>query len=197
MNRRNFVKRGAKWILAAGASIYLPRNSLALPLPWNAGLQPLITGQVLGTSRNNYTGAVGLKFLCITNCTVRALGMWVTAGSTQTDCVSLYNADQEFWVASVTIVTPGLGVGYKYVLLSAPQPLTTPHHYALCMETTSGGDSFYDENTTITVDSNFANMDASSGAQSATGSCPESWTFTQQNLGSVTYGPVNLLVSIP
>ena len=156
----------------------------------NAGpvLNAAITSEVLGTSRNNFTGSVGFKFLCTNNCHIAAIGMWVEAGSTQSDCLAVNSTEEAF------LTTSGLPVGFNYVSIS-PVALVSGNYYIITMQTVNGGDHWYDDNTTIVLNPLVGKMDSSSGAISAIGSCGLSTTL--QSVGSVSYGPPNFLFTVP
>ncbi len=114
-----------------------------------------ITGQALGSPRNNYTGWVGMTFTIGSSAlTVTQLGRWVVAGNTQTHTVKLVNAatgaDVSGGTASVN--TAGAAGGrYKYAALAGPVTLAANARYHLVTYETAGGDWWYDWATRVTT----------------------------------------------
>jgi hypothetical protein len=174
--------------------LFVQDASQSLPIPWNSDIQTCLVAQTLGTSRNNYGGSVGITFTCTNNCHVVALGFWVTSGAIQNNCIALVgNAT----TVTTNISAAGKPVGYTYSYLSTPFALTAGFNYTLTMEVVNGGDSWYDDNTTVVVNPmmGYATAAANDGATSALGTCGTSTTL--QLPGANTYGPVNLLFTIP
>ncbi len=115
---------------------------------------PFVTGQTLGTSRNNFTGWVGYRFTVGSSpITVNQLGRWVVSGNTGTHSVKLVLASTGVDVpnGSVTITTSGAATGsFKYAPIT-PTTLTANTIYYLMSHETNGGDSWYSNNTVVTT----------------------------------------------
>jgi hypothetical protein len=156
----------------------------------------LVTGQTLGTLRYNYTGPVGCGFTCASNSTCRALGRFVVSGNTQTHVVAL--CSPSFTVlAYATVTSSGATPGtYAYANLATPYPLTAGVVYYILSQETSGGDKWYDYDTTAT---------ATSEASYPLGWCYAAGTLPDALSGCVgsgigagnVFGPVNMQYTIP
>jgi len=146
--------------------------------------KPLITSQTLGTLRNNFGDALGCGFTVGSSAVVvSALGRWVVSGNSGSHL--LFIADfSGTTIGTATINTSGLPVGYNYVNIDQGLiTLQADSFYYLQSVEVSGGDFWYNVDTTPTVDSRFAY----SGAFDRVGG-----TLTFSDTSGI-YGPVNLL----
>ena len=106
-----------------------------------------LTGQTLGSLRNNYTGFVGFQFTVgSTPVTVYAVGRIVASGNTQTHTVKLVNANgTDVPGGSASVATSGGTVGqYKFGNLASGVTLLANTTYYLVSQETAGGDQWYD-----------------------------------------------------
>ncbi|MGH7955545.1 MAG: choice-of-anchor Q domain-containing protein [Opitutaceae bacterium] len=149
---------------------------------------PFVTGQTLGTLRNNVTASGGFKFTVGSSpMTVSELGRWVVAGNSQAHTVKLVVASTGANVSggSVSIATAGAPAGqFKYAALAAPVTLAANTAYYVVSGETNGGDQWYDGNTTLTHTSAAV---INSAIYSLTGSAPWTATFSTNN----SYIPVS------
>jgi hypothetical protein len=145
-----------------------------------------VTNVTPGTLRNNYGDYVGMKISVGSNpIVVTQLGRYFAAGNSGTHAVKIVNARNNTDLASVP-VNMGSGsvdaVGFKYAPLASPVTLAANTSYYIVSLETSGGDSWYDLNTTV----NTTNAAVVNNAIYHSGS---SW-ITVANANN-TYGPVN------
>lgn len=112
-----------------------------------------MTGMILGTVRNNYTGWVGYQFTVgVAPMTVSALGRIAVSGNSQNHVVKLIDAatglDVPGGSTSVTpsAVTPGT---VAYAALASPVTLPASKNYYIVTQETFGGDQWYDFNSTV------------------------------------------------
>lgn len=114
-----------------------------------AASSAVITGQSLGTLRNNFSGIVGFKFTVgAANITVTDLGRWVPSGNSGSHTIYLTDASGTV-LASVSVNTSGQPVAYLYGSIT-PTVLTAAAAYCIISQETSSGDQFYDDDTTLT-----------------------------------------------
>lgn len=117
-----------------------------------AGLT-LVTSQTLGTTRNNYTGWVGMKITVgVLPMTVSALGRIVGPGNTAAHIVKIVDASTGNDVAggSASVVTAGGTTGaFAYGALASPVVLNANAAYYIVSQETAGGDQWYDLNTVL------------------------------------------------
>ena len=155
-----------------------------------------VTGQTLGTLRSNVSGCLGVKFTVgASDLTVTQLGRWVSIddpANTQTHTVTLYdNSGVPVTNGSGTVATTGTAAdGFVYAALSPNVTLTAGATYELVAAEASGGDNFYNDNTTVTVTSAAAPSTTSSVYHSGT-ACSGTVTFTANSASPATYGPVD------
>ncbi|MEO8592843.1 MAG: hypothetical protein ABI759_05950 [Candidatus Solibacter sp.] len=122
------------------------------PPPPPSGLQ-LITGTTAGSSRNDFTGWVGLR-LAVGQAplTVSGLGRLMVQGNSRTHVVKLVNAatgvDVPGGSVSVSMLggTPG---SFVYAALASPVVLTANSAYYLATQETANQDTWYDANTIV------------------------------------------------
>jgi hypothetical protein len=113
-----------------------------------------VTGQTLGSLRNDYSNWVGFRFTVgSSNITVGELGRWVVSGNSGAHTVKLVLASTGADVSggSVSIATSGATAGqFKYVALGSPVTLLANTTYYIVSQESNGGDQWYDLNTTLT-----------------------------------------------
>lgn len=82
---------------------------------------PLITGQTLGTIRNDFTGRVGFKFTVGSRpIPFTKLGRWIVALNSGTHTIRLANSSGSD-LGTVTLATTGQTAGaYAYAALGTP-----------------------------------------------------------------------------
>jgi len=149
-----------------------------------------ISSQTLGTLRNNFSGWVGFEFTTgPAALSVSQLGRWVVSGNTGTHTLKLVDAATGTDVpgGSVSVNTSGATTGqYLYGNLSSPVLLQPSHSYYLMSQETSGGDQWYDDNTTLTSTSDLTVNNSE-------------WYDTAYHTnagGAHSYGPVNFNYSL-
>ena len=152
----------------------------------------LVTSDITGSDRSNFTGQAGMEFTTgASPVTVTALGRGYLPADTQPHTLSLYQAGTGALVASATVATGTAadpdGLGFTYQGLSSPVTLAANTSYILASSETSGGDPFFDADTTVHLASGFtANGPAwRSGTSGA-------FTVYTSDPGQA-YGPVSLL----
>lgn len=152
----------------------------------------LLSSDVTGTIRNDFAGQAGLEFTTGASApTVTALGCAYLPADTQPHPVSLYQASSGTLVASATVQTGTAAgpdsLGLTYQTLSAPVALAANTSYVLVSGETSGGDPFFDADTTVGLAPGFT------GARPAWRS-GTSGAFTVYTTDpGQSYGPVSLL----
>ncbi|MBV9743319.1 MAG: immunoglobulin domain-containing protein, partial [Acidobacteriia bacterium] len=151
----------------------------------------LVTSEVLGTIRNNYSGWVGMVIqVGSTPLTINALGRFAAAGNSGTHSVKIVNAATggDIPGASATVSMTGVPAGtFAYGNLSTPVTLSSNATYYVLTQETSGGDTWYDYNTTVQTNSAASVGGAvynTSGGYTVTGSAAHS------------YGPVDIIYTI-
>ena len=129
----------------AGNAMYAPAPSVSQS--FNVIGTNFLTGQTLGTLRNNYTGFVGFQFTVgSTPVTVYAVGRIVAPGNTGTHTVKLVNANgTDVPGGSASVATSGGTAGqYKFANLASGVTLLANTTYYLVSQETAGGDQWYD-----------------------------------------------------
>ena len=159
---------------------------------------PFITGQTLGTIRNNYTGFVGFEFspstVPVVNFHITALGRWIVSGNSGSHYVIIGNPSLCTSLASVQINTVGQTAGkFAYVALATPLACVSGVNYYCASSETSGGDQWYDKNTTVTTTSAASIFNV----VVASGTTPGTFTGCGTSSSADTYVPVNFLYTIP
>jgi len=107
---------------------------------------PLVSGFSAGLPRNNFTGAVGMKFTTGTvPITVTALGRLYIDGNSQDHLVRLVSANgADVPTAAVVVSLPSGTAGqFVYAPLANPVTLAPNTAYYLLSSETEGGDQFY------------------------------------------------------
>jgi O-glycosyl hydrolase len=183
---------GSKNPQSTGNLIALDRAEVrAQPAPAAGGL---VTSDITGSIRNNLTGQAGLELRTgSAPVTVNALGRADLPGDTGPHTVSLYQASDGALVASATVQTGATAdpdsLGLSYQALSSAVTLAPDTSYVLVSDETSGGDPFFDADTTVGLAAGFSDLgpawrSATSGA----------FTVYTSDPGQA-YGPVSLLTS--
>jgi hypothetical protein len=112
-----------------------------------------VTSQTLGTLHNDFTGFAGMQIVVGSSpITVTTLGRMMASGNTGTHTVKLVRASDGTDVSggSVSVLMSGGTAGqYQYTTLSAPVVLDAGATYYLVSQETSGGDTWYYDDTTI------------------------------------------------
>ena len=111
-----------------------------------------VTGKVLGTLRNNYTGWVGMSITVGGSpLTVTTLGRMFAPGNSGTHTLKIVNAATGADVAggSAAITMTGSAGQFVYGNLVSPIVLNANTTYYLMSQEISGGDQWYDYNSTV------------------------------------------------
>jgi hypothetical protein len=115
--------------------------------------QRYLTGETLGTAHNDFSGFAGMQIVVGANAlTVTALGRMVAGGNSGTHLVKLVNASDGTDVpgGSVSVSMSGGTVGqFQYANLSNPVVLTAGKTYLVMSQETSGGDTWYYNDTVV------------------------------------------------
>lgn len=181
------------WSLAAAASAQsLPPGFLAQQKPvvsGGGGSQPFITGQAVGTLRNDYGNYVGFQFRASQNSHITAIGRWIVSGNSQSHTLMVTDASCTT-LGSVTLNTSGQTAGqYAYVALSSPLAITAGSSYNVLSLEIMSGDQWYNNDTTVTA--NAAEGTVTQDEYVFSGSC------SSANDANTSYGPVNFQFSTP
>jgi fibronectin type 3 domain-containing protein len=114
---------------------------------------PLLTGATQGTSRNDYTGWVGMRFLVGSNpLVVRALGRIYINGNAQTHELRLIHAATKATVASVLwTASGGVDGQIHYAMLAAPVVMAADTEYYLVSKEIPGRDQSHRCNAVVTT----------------------------------------------
>lgn len=149
----------------------------------------LVTSRVTGSMRSNFTGQAGMAFTTgSSGLHVTGLGREYATGDSAAHTVALYQASTGTQVASASVNTataPIDGLGFQYASLATPIDLAANTGYYLVSSETSGGDPFFDADSTATVG------DGATAVAPVWSTNGTTWT-TYQDPGQL-YGPVNLL----
>jgi hypothetical protein len=158
----------------------------------------LVTGQTVGTARNNFNGDIGCVFTAAANSTAYGLGRWVISGNSQSHVLDLLDETTCTSLGSVTVNTSGAPAGqYIYATFSSPVSIVSGDVYAIVSEESGGGDQFYDDDTTVTF-SALVNTGAQHSPFYALGALPGSVnTCTPVSGNGEMYGPVNMEYTTP
>jgi hypothetical protein len=157
----------------------------------------LITGQILGSPVNSFTGCVGCFFTAsATPPTVGSLGRWVISGNSGTHTLYLCSivASTLTVLGSVTVNTVGATPGtYLYGAIT-PVTLVSGTVYAVLSSETNAGDQYYNNLTTF-VTPNTAYITGSLKSAYDTAVPPTYAGFNEGIIADISYGPVNFLAS--
>jgi O-glycosyl hydrolase len=154
----------------------------------------LVTSDITGSIRSNFTGQAGMEFTTGSSpVTVTALGRADLPGDTAAHTVSLYQASNGALVASAQVQTGSAAdpdpLGLTYQSLTAPVSLAPGTSYVLVSSETSGGDPFFDADTTVQLGGG-ATDDGPAWRSGTTGG----FTVYSAEAGQ-SYGPVSMLTS--
>lgn len=147
------------WQSAGGSNnCYIPLNFIyggSAPTP-PPGSASFVTGKVLsGNVRNNSNLPLGMQFTVgSTSITVSQLGRYFISGNTGTHTLQIVKASDKSVVATVNIdMSQGSAdsLGFKYANLSSPVTLAANTAYYMTSGETSGGDQWYDYDSTLTT----------------------------------------------
>ncbi len=151
-----------------------------------------VTSTSLGTPRNNFSGWVGMKITVGGSpVTVSSLGRIVAPGNAGSHAVKIVSASnsQDVSGGSISVSTSGGTVGsFAYALLPAPVTLNANTAYYVVSQETSGGDAWYDVNTTIQTASIASET---TGVYSYDGA-----SYNFYGSANQSYGPVDFLYTI-
>ena len=119
------------------------------------GATRFVTGTVLGSLRNDFSGYVGMQIVVGAKpISIVALGRCFAAGDSGSHTLELVNAANGTVVAggSTTLATGGGTAGqFQYASLNTPVALAPGGTYYVLSQETEGGDPWYDMNTLITT----------------------------------------------
>jgi len=151
------------------------------------GSTTFVTGQSLGSTRNNFSGCLGYLFTVGgANITVTDLGRWVVSGNSGSHVLTLDNASGTV-LASVSVNTSGAPAAAFLYGSITPTVLTASTQYFVGSAEANVGDLFYDDPTTVTTTGD-ATVNAS--AFTSDGACVAG--APSGNTGGLhSYGPVS------
>jgi len=114
-----------------------------------------VTGTVLGSLRNDFSGYVGMQINVGNNpINVTSLGRIIAPGNLGTHTLALVNAangiDVPGGTAAITMTNGTVGQ-FQYTALSSPVALAAGSIYYVVSQETEGGDLWYDMNTLVTT----------------------------------------------
>lgn len=146
-----------------------------------------VTSQTLSTTiRSNFQGWLGAKITVgSTPIAIRELGRWVISGNSGTHTVKVVDATTNLDVpdASVSIATAGAPVGFAYAPLANPVMLAANASYYIVSQEVSGGDQWYEGNSTLTCNTSIAAVNQAVYSSNGT-------TFTTAYSANNSYIPV-------
>jgi hypothetical protein len=154
------VDDAAVWGSGPGAwNAFGGTNQAFVPLSFMYSDAPpgtaFVTGTTLGTSRNDFSGWVGMQILVGSNSlSVQQLGRMMAPGNSGTHTLKLVRASdgQDVPGGSISIPMTGGTIGqFKYVPLTTPVTLSANNVYYLLSLETGGGDAWYDWDTIVTT----------------------------------------------
>ncbi|MHB1484853.1 MAG: discoidin domain-containing protein [Saccharofermentanales bacterium] len=155
----------------------------------NGSYTSLMTSRTLSSTRNNYSGFVGMK-ITVGNTTIVAkeLGRYFVAGNSRTHVLKIVRASDNVEIASVGInMSAGSADanGIKYAVLETPVNLRANTAYYIMSSELNGGDLFYDYNNTVTI-----NADATLNC--AVFGSGYNMSYSTYGSAGNCYGPVNV-----
>ena len=120
---------------------------------FDGGGTPYVTGSVLGTMRNDWSGWAGMQIVVGSSpITVRSLGRMMAPGNSSTHSIMLVKANTGQTNGSVSVSMSGGTVGkFRYGTLNSPVTLAAGTAYWVLSQETAGGDNWYDWNTKVTT----------------------------------------------
>jgi hypothetical protein len=192
LTRRQF----GRWVLKGGVLVPLVAPVVARGItivvrgprrpPPAGGGGDFITGQTLGTARNDFAGCVGFEFTVGgSSVSVTHVARWVISGNSNSHTTYLCDASGNILTnGSVSINTSGAPVGFLFVALPATVVLSASTTYALLTEETGSADQWYDHDTSVSHTA-VATINRASYANSVGGS------LNNGNAGAKSFGPVS------
>ena len=168
-----------------------PSNAATLTVVASLPTTNYVTSFGLGTPRSNFTGWIGMRFTVGSSpVTVTALGRYVASGSSGSHTMKIVNAanSQDVTGASVSVPTSGATVGtFAYANLASSVTLNANTTYYLMSQEASGGDTWYDMNTSIQT--------TAVAAETAAIYSYDGATYFALGSANQSYGPVGFLYS--
>jgi hypothetical protein len=165
------------WGTGSGSGSYGPVNLIYA--------SNVLTAATAGTIRNNYSGNVGMKYTTGSlPYYVTSLGRYFVTGNTGSHTLAIYRSGDGALIASCNVAMASGSadaLGFKYCALAAPAVLAPSTAYYIVTNETSGGDSWSDDNSTISL---------STGARNS--SIYQSGGTWAAGPGTASYGPVNI-----
>jgi hypothetical protein len=149
---------GAPYVFVTGSAgrMYVPLDFQYTAAPPPPGGIPYVTLAHVGTLRSNFSGWAGMA-ITVGNSpmTIISLGRMVTAGNNANHVVKLVSAaGGDIAGGSVTVATAGVTPGsFAYAPLASPVVLNASTTYYLVSQETTGGDAWYDFDTTVQTNS--------------------------------------------
>ncbi|HLG98152.1 MAG TPA: N,N-dimethylformamidase beta subunit family domain-containing protein [Bryobacteraceae bacterium] len=142
---------GAPYTTAPGSA-----GHMYVPVDFKYTVAPTgyVTSQTLGTVRSDFTGWVGMALTVgASPLTVGSLGRMVVAGNTGNHVVKLVSATGvDISGGLATVVTAGAKAGaFAYAALASPIVLSANTTYYVISQESTGGDSWYDWNTSLST----------------------------------------------
>lgn len=190
----NAANGSTSWTLTSGTDIAFGPASFIFSTETDSGGGVFITGQTLGTLRNNYSGYVGMKFTVgNTPITISQIGRWVVGGNSGSHAmkISLASSGSMVTGGSATVATSGVGAGqFAYASLATPVVLSANTSYYVSSLESSGGDQWYDHDTVV---AHTADATVDGAVNAANGST--SWTLSGASDNG--FGPVNFITVGP
>ena len=100
--------------------------------------------------------ASGSELIKQNDVSVDSIGRWVISGNSQTHDLKIYDWQAASLIASVTVNCSGATVGQYLYGSITPVTLHAGRSYSIESTEASGGDQFYNNDTTVTYDQTFA-----------------------------------------
>jgi len=150
-------------------------------------LSQFVQSVTAGTPHNDFTGSVGMQIAVGGSpITVRGLCRYVLSGNSQVHNVHIANVATGIDVASAQVATAGVPANSNAcTLFYPPVALAANSGYFVVSDETSGGDTWYGQNTTVTSSSVATVVQPIYNSQGYT--CPSGCVVNN------TYGPPSLL----
>jgi prepilin-type N-terminal cleavage/methylation domain-containing protein/prepilin-type processing-associated H-X9-DG protein len=151
--RGGFVARHTNRVVASfldGHVATLLPADIAITTPaWGCiELNVLTSFNTSSTVRTDYGGTVGFGFTVgTTPLTVTALGRLFRTGNSGSHQVAIVKASDSSIVATVTMTATGTNNQHQWVTLATPVTLAANTSYAVMVQETSGGDTWYEQST--------------------------------------------------
>ncbi len=148
---------------------------------------PFVITKTLGTSRNDYSGWVGMALrVGPSPLTINGLGRIVAAGNSATHNLKIVDGATGADVPGTLVAVPAAGSAGSFVYGSLALPVTLNGNavYYVVSQEFSGGDLWYDRNTTVQTQ----NVATVTGGVYGAGP-----PYTSSGAAGQTYGPVDLL----